>query len=555
MNTLLRLWSALTALLLVSVVVLAQGNFSTLSDGNWNNPAVWTLLSGTDADGIPDADDNVTIKANHDVTVDADAACNDLSLNDGSVDWVGSSIMFNAGKTLTVNGTFTWGFDATHPGQVNMSEGGTLVLKGAIYSPSPQLIAGSGTVNLNGTSTQTVGGTLTFNNLTVDNAAGTTLLSNCTVNGTLYFANGKLSLVSDRLTIGSSGSISNANASRYVVTNGKLFRNGVGTTAMEFPVGTSSSYNPVTIATGSGTDNFGVRVIGSVSPTSANDAAAVQRTWDIVEGTPGGNGTMTVTVQWNGSEEGGSFSPRAAGVSWRHNGTVWVEEGSVTSIAGTDPYTATITGLTSFSRYTIGLPGALPIQLASLSAHVVRENDVEVVWKTISEVNNYGFEIYRRRGEAGDPANGGAGWQKIGFVEGHGTTLAPQSYYYVDRSVRFGKYYYRIKQVDLDGTSETFSEIEVAVGTGPDKFVLTQNYPNPFNPSTLIEFVVPKSGVATVKVYNVLGQEVASLFEGNAEEGKIYAVRFDASKLPSGLYFYTLRSAGKVETKKMLLMK
>jgi hypothetical protein len=98
-----------------------------------------------------------------------------------------------------------------------------------------------------------------------------------------------------------------------------------------------------------------------------------------------------------------------------------------------------------------------------------------------------------------------------------------------------------------------------------DKFVLAQNYPNPFNPSTVIEFVVPQSGFATMKVYNVLGQEVATLFEGNADAGKINTVRFsatggsafggNASNLPSGLYFYTLRSAGKADTKRMLLLK
>ena len=85
--------------------------------------------------------------------------------------------------------------------------------------------------------------------------------------------------------------------------------------------------------------------------------------------------------------------------------------------------------------------------------------------------------------------------------------------------------------------------------------VLAQNYPNPFNPSTVIEFVVPMSGHATMTVYNVLGQEVASLFEGNAEAGKIQTARFNASNLPSGMYFYALRSAGKVETKRMLLTK
>ena len=196
--------------------------------------------------------------------------------------------------------------------------------------------------------------------------------------------------------------------------------------------------------------------------------------------------------------------------------------------------------------YAISNP--LPIQLASSLANVVKDNDVEVAWKTVSETNNYGFEIYRKRGETGE-------WTKIGFVQGHGTTLAPQTYTYADAGLSFGKYYYRIKQVDLDGKSETFPDMAVAVGVGPDKFILAQNYPNPFNPNTVIEFVVPQSGYASVKVYNLLGQEVATVFEGNAEAQKINTARFDASNLPSGMYFYTLKSAGKFETKRMMLMK
>jgi hypothetical protein len=191
--------------------------------------------------------------------------------------------------------------------------------------------------------------------------------------------------------------------------------------------------------------------------------------------------------------------------------------------------------------------GALPIQLASFAANVIRDNDVEVAWKTVSETNNYGFEIYRRRGESGD-------WTKIGFLQGHGTTLAPQSYSYIDRSLSFGKYNYRIKQIDLDGQSKDYPAMEVTVGTA-DKFVLAQNYPNPFNPSTMVEFAVPQSGFATMKVYNVLGQEVATLFEGNADAGRVYTARFNASNQPSGLYFYTLKSAGKTDTKRMILMK
>jgi beta-lactamase superfamily II metal-dependent hydrolase len=212
---------------------------------------------------------------------------------------------------------------------------------------------------------------------------------------------------------------------------------------------------------------------------------------------------------------------------------------------------------------TISLDNAtLPIQLASFSASVVRNNDVEVSWHTVSETNNYGFEVERRRGQRSEVggqrsevSNQTSEWVKVGFVEGHGTTLEPQSYSYVDRAVPFGKYFYRIKQIDLDGKSETFREMEVNVGVSPDKVVLAQNYPNPFNPSTVIEFVVPKTGLASLKVYNVLGQEVRTLFEGVAEAGKIHAARFDATNLASGIYFYRLRSSEKVETKRMMVLK
>jgi hypothetical protein len=204
--------------------------------------------------------------------------------------------------------------------------------------------------------------------------------------------------------------------------------------------------------------------------------------------------------------------------------------------------TATVDYMQISVTYTV--VGPLPIQMASFAANVVRNNDVEVAWKTVSETNNYGFEIYRKRGDASE-------WAKIGFVQGHGTTLAAESYTYVDAGLSFGKYYYQIKQIDLDGKSETFSPMEVNVGAGAEKLTLAQNYPNPFNPSTVIEFVVPMSGHATMKVYNVL----ATLFDGSAEAGRINSARFDASNLPSGLYFYTLKSAGTSETKRMLLTK
>ena len=88
----------------------------------------------------------------------------------------------------------------------------------------------------------------------------------------------------------------------------------------------------------------------------------------------------------------------------------------------------------------------------------------------------------------------------------------------------------------------------------PATYTLSQNYPNPFNPTTNIVYTVPKSGMVTLKVYNILGQEVTTLFQGFQNTGK-YVASFDASKFASGIYIYRLQSGNTTLTKKMMLLK
>ncbi|MGA9364126.1 MAG: T9SS type A sorting domain-containing protein [Bacteroidota bacterium] len=294
-------------------------------------------------------------------------------------------------------------------------------------------------------------------------------------------------------------------------------------------VATTSSVDAINSNTGTGT----AITTNSVSTSQANDLIIV----GVVT-----NASTSFSSWTNSFTEQNDFQQ----TNYRTFGSA---SRSVTSIGSySSGATAGLSGAWRSQIVAFKDPAPLPIQMVASAANVVRDNQVEVTWKTVSETNNYGFEIYRKRGESGD-------WSKVDFVQGHGTTLAPQSYSYVDASLSFGKYYYQIRQVDLDGISETFPAMEVTVGAASQTLTLAQNYPNPFNPSTLIEFVVPMSGHVTMTVYNVLGQEVATLFEGNAEAGRINTARFNASNLPSGLYFYTLRSAGQTETKRMLLTK
>lgn len=199
----------------------------------------------------------------------------------------------------------------------------------------------------------------------------------------------------------------------------------------------------------------------------------------------------------------------------------------------------------------------LPITLAYFGvAFDNRSNNVNLTWRTVSEINNYGFYVERR------PATSDS-YEMISFVPTQGNGLTPHEYSLNDAAVPAGSWYYRLRQVDLDGTESSTEGVLVEITsvtsveneTAPVAFGLAQNYPNPFNPSTRIRFSVEVAGTARVKVYDTVGREVALLFDGAVESGRYYSVSFDGAGLSSGTYFYRLESGSKVEMKKMVLMK
>ncbi len=110
-----------------------------------------------------------------------------------------------------------------------------------------------------------------------------------------------------------------------------------------------------------------------------------------------------------------------------------------------------------------------------------------------------------------------------------------------------------VYRVNMFGDQATGIE-QVPDNNLPETYTLSQNYPNPFNPTTNITYTVPKSGFVSLKVYNILGQEITSIFQGYQNSGK-YNATFDASKLSSGVYIYRLQAGSTSLSKKMLLMK
>jgi len=190
--------------------------------------------------------------------------------------------------------------------------------------------------------------------------------------------------------------------------------------------------------------------------------------------------------------------------------------------------------------------GIIPVELNSFTA-LMQNNNILLNWSTSSETNNVGFDIERRS------ANNNSGWQKIGFVPGKGTTTEKSSYNFTDLNPVEGKSYYRLRQIDLDGTTKVFNAVEVDFNVVRE-YSLSQNFPNPFNPETEISFALAKLDYVTLKIYNILGSEVATLVNEFMESGK-HTIKFNASALTSGVYLYTIKSGNFTATRKMILLK
>jgi hypothetical protein len=186
----------------------------------------------------------------------------------------------------------------------------------------------------------------------------------------------------------------------------------------------------------------------------------------------------------------------------------------------------------------------VPVELTSLTGSWNGAN-VTLNWETATELNNYGFEIEKKTESTG--------WYSIGFVNGNGTRQTPSNYSFTDSKIsKSGKYCYRLKQIDNNGTYQYSPTVEMNLNPA-NGFVLEQNYPNPFNPTTKIRFSIPQSSVIKLSVYNVIGEEIAVLADGYYEAG-YHEVNFKSANLPSGVYLYKLQYGGLVQMKKMLLL-
>jgi|GEM_PF-985629 len=318
------------------------------------------------------------------------------------------------------------------------------------------------------------------------------------------------------------------------ITIGGQVRNNIA--AIDLSTGNATSWNPnangpvytlaiagTTIYVGGGFSDDGDDQILTIGDENRNYIAAIDLTT--------GNATS-----WNPNANSTVY---AIALSFT-NEKIYIG-GNFSSISGSDNYS--FAGMDDLNN------SALPVEVTSFNASIAK-SEVNLAWQTATEVNNYGFEIERSQTSNVKSET----WEKIGFVQGHGNSNSPKNYSYTDAQLNNStSIQYRLKQIDFDGKFEYSNSIEVVLQT-PVSFALNQNFPNPFNPTTVISFQVPIASKVMLKIYDIMGNEVAELVNGEKPAGN-YDVIFNGHNLASGVYFYQLHAGSFIETKKLILMK
>jgi hypothetical protein len=197
--------------------------------------------------------------------------------------------------------------------------------------------------------------------------------------------------------------------------------------------------------------------------------------------------------------------------------------------------------------------GVLPVELSSFTSNI-NGRDVSLNWETKTEKNSDKFEIERLTNQT---------WENIGSVQASVLSNSPKKYFYTDKNLQSGKYQYRLKMIDNDGSFEYSKVIETEIAL-PKNFELSQNYPNPFNPSTKINYSIASDSKVTLEVYSANGERIAQLVNESQSAG-FYSVNFGSSSInknvSSGVYFYRIIAMDNAKgnqftsIKKMMLLK
>jgi hypothetical protein len=520
------------------------------TSGNWNSASTWF-------GGVPTANDEVIISDGTTVTINGPASCWDIKIGQGGVQPAKLKFDGNS-RTLNVSGFFSGFINIASNGTLQSTSGvsQTINVAGDFTNNGTFTQGTSNTVNMTGSfiSAGIYGSNITFNNLTINNSGGISLGTDITVNNNLTLSSGLFSLKQYTASVyGSITAVSPGTSKMIVLDDGTNFGSlkykVPANTSYLFPVGDTrgtTEYSPVTVNFASGTNSssfISLSMQNLKDPNNTSVANYLKRAWTI---TPSGLTTFnySITINYVSGDVAGNENLIYIG---KYSGGVWTVLGQPNT--GTNSFTQS--SLTSFSTFTGGENGALPVQLSSLNGFANGRN-VDLKWVTSSEINNSGFEIQR----ASVDKNGNASeYKSAGFVKGKGTTNSQTSYSFTDNNLVSGNYKYKLKQIDYNGNYQFFELSSIVLVGLPGKFNVSQNYPNPFNPTTKINYDLPADAKVSLVIYDISGREVSKLVDNEQQTAGYHTSEFNAGNLASGVYFYSLLTNSTKLTKQMILIK
>lgn len=373
------------------------------------------------------------------------------------------------------------------------------------------------------------------NDVTIQNGHTVTLSANSNANNLTLQSTGNIILGTNNLTVNSA---TGGAAGGFIKTNGTgvLTVNNIAASAKALPVG-NSTYNPLTIANGSG-HNWSVRLEDAVSNVQSpfNSNKAVNRTWNITPSVNPPAAGADLTFQYDDSDPAqvsAGFNT-AEDVQLWHYTVAWVAASGAITPTGTPGSVRTITktGQTQFSPFAIAnVSGPLPVTFLTFSGYRDGSHN-QLKWITAAEINNRGFEVQR--------SIDGIHYSSIGFVNSlafGGNSSTQTSYSFIDNAPAGDKQYYRLRQEDLNG-QQKLSNVILVRGDKPTGIVLEGLFPNPAKNTVNVIVASNKKQAVTLFITDMAGKNINQ--RGVMVETGSNTIPFDITQLSSGSYLVRL---------------
>lgn len=410
--------------------------------------------------------------------------------------------------------------------ELTIANGVTLSVYGDVEGDTSQAVnLGDGKLSFAGSSQQTCNGKFT-GNVVVNNSNDVVLQRECTF-GTVEFTSGSIEIVNSDLTL--TGSVSGAGTNSYFrITGNSGLKRNLGSSAETFHVG-FNPYTPIMITCPgcSGSETFEVSVTDKFyeNPTTSTNEVTdnvVTHTWKVVTNSAQ---RADVQLQWNATDEGNNLGSSVFHGFWLEGiNNNWADSaGSLLAKSGSDPYTTTRTVWQMNGTYHFGVgnsSSSLPVELNDFTAtwHTVGESAL-LTWETASEHNNDRFEIER--------STDGNVWSRVGILKGMGNTLFGSYYEWTDHLPEIVKssssIYYRLKQIDFDGSSSLFDVKSLKLNGETTKESSLKVYPNPVAGSH-----ITTSEFGDYRIYTSEGKLLKTVYDTD----RIYV-----GELPKAVFF------------------